>query len=125
MTDYDVKVQVIIHSGFDGKEFNDLLYETMKGVTVEHVKSLFEEDDALSSHVDGDLEFRFLDGYKVRLSYTFACHDENPAEEESFAGYCLKTIQEKLEEYGYRLDKMTFKAEEADVSFLKQMGFML
>lgn len=125
MTDYDVKVQVIIHSGFDGKEFNDLMYETMKGVLVEHVKSLFEEDDTLSSHVDGDLKFRFLDGYKVRLSYTFSCNDENPAEAESFASYCLKSIQEKLEEYGYRLGKMTFKVEEADVSFLKQMGFML
>lgn len=47
---------------------------------MEHVKSLFEEDDALSSHVDGDLKFRFLDVHKVRLSYTFSCHDENPAE---------------------------------------------
>lgn len=125
MLDYDVKVQVVIHSGFDGKEFNDLMYETMKGQIVEDVKSLFEQEDTLCSHVDGDLKFRFLDGYKVRLSYTFACHDENPAEAESFASYSLKMIQKKLEERGYRLGKMTFKAEEADVSLLKQMGFML
>lgn len=125
MTDYDVKVQVILHSGFDGKEFNDLMYETMKAQLMENVKSLFEKEDALSSYVSGELKFQFFGGHRVRLTYTFSCHDENPAEAEGFAHFCLESIREKLEGYGYRLGEMSFQTEENDMSLLRQMGVMV
>ena len=48
-------------------------------------------------------------------------HDENEAEAESFSAYCVRGIQDKLEEFGCKIRKIDCVAEEADMTWLDRL----
>ena len=120
--DYDVQTKVRFRLDFDGTgESNILLLPDIQKQFVQHVKEVFEQDATLGSgYVSSDLNFHF-DGRTVQLEYTFSCHDENEAEAESFSKYCVRGVQEELEEFGCKIRKIECKAEEADTSWLDRL----
>ena len=67
----------------------------------------------------------FLDGYKVRVEYEFSCFDENMQEAEGFSNYCVKGVQSRLEELGYRMESISSKAEEMDMGWLDELESMV
>ena len=100
MRDYEVKTAVLFHTGFNDGECNRLMFEGMKEKIVEDIRSAFEKDVTLSPNITSNLDFTFS-GYKVKVEYTFSCHDENEAEAERFSNYCLQNIRQGLEAVSY------------------------
>ena len=120
--DYNVQTKVTFRLDFDGSgDFNMLLLPDIQKQFAQHVKEVYEHDDTLGSgYISSDLDFHF-DGRTVQLQYTFSCHDENEAEAESFSDYCVRCVQEKLEEFGCKIRKIDCKAEEADMEWLDRL----
>ena len=90
---------------------------------VNDIRSAFEKDSTLSQNITSNLDFTFS-GYKVKVEYTFSCHDENEAEAESFSNYCLQNIREGLQEKGYTMEKVTCEAGEMDMAWLDRLETM-
>lgn len=123
MQDYEVNTSVLFNTGFDNRECNDLMFDSMKDKIVKDITKAFEEDQILSEYISSDLKFTFS-GYKVNVEYTFSCHDENEAEAESFSEYALKNIQGRLQENGYTIEKVTCVANEMDMEWLDRLEGM-
>lgn len=115
MKDYTVNTAITFHTGFDDRENNCLMYEGMKEKIKHDMQTAFLNDESLKGYITSDLTLRFLDGYKVRVEYEFSCHDENKQEAEGFSNYCVKGVQSRLEELGYRMESISSKAEEMDM----------
>lgn len=123
MKDYEVNTAVLFHTGFADGECNRLMFEGMKEKIVNDIRSEFEKDSTLSQNITSNLDFTFS-GYKVKVEYTFSCHDENEAEAESFSNYCLQNIREGLQEKGYTMEKVTCEAGEMDMAWLDRLETM-
>ncbi|CAK7088833.1 MAG: hypothetical protein ENTB_04563 [Enterocloster aldenensis] len=123
MKDYEVNTAVLFNTGFDDRECNFLMFENRKERIVNDIKEAIEEDKMLSQYISSILNFTFT-GYKVKVEYTFTCHDENEAEAESFSNYCLQTIRERLQEQGYTMEKVTCTASEMDMGWLDRLEEM-
>ena len=108
--DYDVHTQVSFL----------LALPDVQSEFTKHVQNVFQKDNTLGSYIQGDLTFRF-DGRRVRLDYTFSCHDENAEEAESFSDYCLQGVRKDLESFGCKMTQVQCTAEEADMAWLDQM----
>lgn len=121
--DYEVRTKVLLDCGFDDRECNCLMFDGMKNEMVERIRAVFEHDKTLSDYITSDLNFTFS-GYNVELGYTFSCNDENEAEAESFSAYCLRSIEGKLQEQGFRVKNITSKAEEMDMQWLDRLESM-
>lgn len=121
--DYEVRTKVLLDCGFDDRECNCLMFDGMKNEMVERIRAVFEHDKTLSEYITSDLNFTFS-GYKVELEYTFSCNDENEAEAEGFSAYCLRSIEGKLQEQGFRVKNITSKAEEMDMQWLDRLESM-
>ncbi len=119
--DYDVETKVSFVLNFDGDgALNIMALPTVHQQFVEHVREIYEQDDTLCAHIRGNLNFRF-DGPRVRLEYTFSCHDENTAEAESFSTYCVRGVQKELEKFGCKVTRVKCIASEADMTWLDQL----
>lgn len=120
MLDYDVKVTIKFRLSFDPEgEMNSLAIPQVFEGFAEHVRDTFEiwEDGFFSNYINSNLDFG-LNFPHVTLTYNFSCHDESPEEAESFAEYVLsKDFKECLTSFGCEITKMTFEAEEADMSW--------
>lgn len=125
MRDYTVNTAIILHTGFDDKECNCLMYDGMKEKIVTDIQSVFQSDERLKGYITSDLTVHFLDGYKVRVEYEFSCYDENEREAEGYSNYCAARIQSRLEELGYRMESISSKAEEMDMGWLNELETML
>lgn len=123
MKDYEVNTTVLFNTGFDNKEFNFLMFDSMKDKIVNDIRAAFEEDKTLSENITGNLNFKFS-GYKVMVEYTFLCHDENESEAESFSNYCLRYIRDRLQEQGYTIEKVDCEANEMDMEWLDRLEEM-
>lgn len=123
MQDYEVNTTVLFNTGFDDKEFNFLMFDSMKDKIVNDIREAFEEDKTLSENINGNLNFKFS-GYKVMVEYTFLCHDENESEAESFSNYCLRYIRDRLQEQGYTIEKVDCEASEMDMEWLDRLEEM-
>ena len=118
--DYDVQTKVTFRLDFDGSgEFNTLLLPDVQKKFAQHVKEVYE-GDVMEGYISSDLEFHF-DGRRAQLEYTFTCHDENEAEAESFSAYCVQCVQEELEEFGCKVDKINCSAGEADMTWMDRL----
>lgn len=113
MRDYRVKTKVNILTGFPSEEFNLLMFESAKQNIINKITDIIKSDEVLSLYIEGDLFFRF-NGYKVSLEYTFACHDENRKEAESFSQESVEHIRSELAESGYKIEKIHCHAKEVD-----------
>ena len=123
MRDYEVNTAVIFNTGFDDMECNRLMFEGMKEKIVDDIRRAFEKDKKLSENITSDLDFTFS-GYKVKVGYTFSCHDENEAEAESFSNYCLQNIRQELQEQGYTMENVACEASEMDMGWLDRLEEM-
>ena len=88
-------------------------------------KRILKIPPSLNGYITSDLTLRFLDGYKVRVEYEFSCYDENEQEAEGFCNYCIKGVQSRLEELGYRMEGISSKAEEMDMGWLNELESMV
>lgn len=101
------------------------MYEGMKEKIKHDIQTAFLSDDSLKCYITSDLTLRFLDGYKVRVEYEFSCYDENKQEAEGFSNYCVKGVQSRLEELGFRMESISSKAEEMDMGWLDELESMV
>ena len=101
------------------------MYEGMKEMIKHDIQTAFLSDESLKGYTTSDLTLRFLDGYKVRVEYEFSCYDENKQEAEGFSNYCVKGVQSRLEELGYRMESISSKAEEMDMGWLDELESMV
>lgn len=120
MADYEVKTAILIDTGFDDRECNSLMYDGWKEKMGEDIRKAFAGDEALAGYITSDLNFLFI-GYKVKLEYTFSCNDDSEQEAEDYAVFCLKGIQQKLEEVGYHIEKITCRAGAMDMEWLDKL----
>ena len=125
LKDYTVNTAITFHTGFDDRENNCLMYEGMKEKIKNDIQTAFLNDESLKGYITSDLTLRFLDGYKVRVEYEFSCYDENKQEAEGFSNYCVKGVQSRLEELGYRMESISSKAEEMDMGWLDELESMV
>ena len=101
------------------------MYEGMKEMIKHDIQTAFLSDESFKGYITSDLTLRFLDGYKVRVEYEFSCYDENKQEAEGFSNYCVKGVQSRLEELGYRMESISSKAEEMDMGWLDELESMV
>lgn len=120
MADYEVKTDILIRTEFDDRECNSLMYESWKEKIVEDIRSIFAENEMLAGNITSELKFVFV-GYKVKLEYTYSCNDESGQEAEKFSEYCIKGIEQNLEEAGYHIENITCHACEMDMEWLDQL----
>ena len=125
LKDYTVNTAITFHTGFDDRENNCLMYEGMKEKIKKDIQTAFLNDESLKGYITSDLTLRFLDGYKVRVEYEFSCYDENKQEAEGFSNYCVKGVQSRLEELGFRMESISSKAEEMDMGWLDELESMV
>ncbi len=125
LKDYTVNTAITFHTGFDDRENNCLMYEGMKEKIKKDIQTAFLNDESLKGYITSDLTLRFLDGYKVRVEYEFSCYDENKQEAEGFSNYCVKGVQSRLEELGYRIESISSKAEEMGMGWLDELESMV
>ena len=125
LKDYTVDTAITFHTGFDDRECNCLMYEGMKEKIKHDIQTAFLSDESLKGYITSDLTLRFLDGYKVRVEYEFSCYDENKQEAEGFSNYCVKGVQSRLEELGYRIESISSKAEEMGMGWLDELESMV
>lgn len=125
MKDYTVNTAITFHTGFDDRECNCLMYEGMKEKIKNDIQTAFLNDERLKGYITSDLTLRFLDGYKVRVEYEFSCYDENEQEAEGYSIYCVKGVQNRLEELGYRMQCISSKAEDMDMGWLDELESMV
>lgn len=125
MKDYTVNTAITFHTGFDDRECNCLMYEGMKEKIKNDIQTAFLNDERLKGYITSDLTLRFLDGYKVRVEYEFSCYDENKQEAEGYSIYCVKGVQNRLEELGYRMQCISSKAEDMDMGWLDELESMV
>ena len=125
LKDYTVNTAITFHTGFYDRENNCLMYEGMKEKIKKDIQTAFLNDESLKGYITSDLTLRFLDGYKVRVEYEFSCYDENKQEAEGFSNYCVKGVQSRLEELGYRIESISSKAEEMGMGWLDELESMV
>ena len=125
LKDYTVNTAITFYTGFDDRENNCLMYEEMKEKIKYDIQTAFLNDESLKGYITSDLTLRFLDGYKVRVEYEFSCYDENKQEAEGFSNYCVKGVQSRLEELGFRMESISSKAEEMDMGWLDELESMV
>lgn len=80
---------------------------------ISHVTGIFDKDSALAERTVGDLDFTFQ-GRCAEVQYTFARRDKDAASAEAFSEQCVRAVQDKLEGYGCKIEKIECFAEELD-----------
>ncbi len=91
----------------------------LKDEFISHVKDVFDEDTPLSERTVGPLDFDFQDGC-AEVYYTFASQDKDEASAEAFSEQCVRDVQDRLEEYGCKIEKIKCFAEELEPDPVKE-----
>ena len=100
------------HEAFGGTWLSDHVPNRLGGFLDETPAQKTEEIQMSGehlSHPEWEGEEVGLDVYKVRVEYEFSCYDENEQEAEGFCNYCIKGVQSRLEELGYRMECISSK----------------
>ena len=119
--DYNVHTDIKVRLDFDGTdEMNILAMPAVQSQFTDHVMTVFRDDRTLSEHVSGNLDFTF-DGRNARVQYIFSCHDDSPAEAESFSRFCVNGVKPRLQAFGCVVQAVTCHAEEADMTWLDEL----
>lgn len=80
---------------------------------ISYVTGIFNRDEALSERTVGNLNFTFQ-GRCAEVWYTFARRDRDEASAESFSKQCVRNVQDELEGYGCKIEKIECIAEELE-----------
>ena len=84
--------------------------DTMKETFVNRVTEIFDSDEALSGYRVSELYFSFHDDC-AEVEYSFADRTTEESLAEAFSEQCVRRVQAKLEEYGYKIEKIDCYAE--------------
>lgn len=87
--------------------------DTMQDTFAGHVTGIFNSDEALAERTVGDLNFTFR-GRCAEVQYTFARQDKDAASAEKFSEQCVRDVQDALEGYGCKIEKIDCFAEELE-----------
>lgn len=80
---------------------------------ISHVTGIFNRDEVLSERTVGNLNFTFR-GRCAEVWYTFARQDRDEASAELFSEQCVRNVQDELEGYGCKIEKIECIAEELE-----------
>lgn len=108
MLDFAVSCQITFHMICEDKA-NPASYDAF----ISHVTGIFNRDEVLAERTVGDLDFTFR-GRCAEARYTFARQDKDEASAEAFSEQCVRDVQDVLEGYGCRIEKIDCIAEELE-----------
>ena len=108
MPDFAVSCQITFHMICEDKA-SPASYDAF----ISHVTGIFNRDDTLAERTVGDLDFTFR-GRRAEVRYTFARQDKDEASAEMFSKQCVLDVQDALEGYGCRIEKIDCIAEELE-----------
>ena len=108
MPDFAVSCQITFHMICEDKA-SPASYDAF----ISHVTGIFNRDDTLAERTVGDLDFTFR-GRRAEVRYTFARQDKDEASAEAFSEQCVRDVQDALEGYGCRIEKIDCIAEELE-----------
>jgi len=108
MLDFAVSCQISFHMICEDKA-SPASYDAF----ISHVTGIFNRDDTLAERTVGDLDFTFR-GRRAEVRYTFARQDKDEASAEAFSEQCVRDVQDVLEGYGCRIEKIDCIAEELE-----------
>jgi len=108
MLNFAVDCQLSFRFARDGQEAAE-----SKDAFISHVTGIFNRDDTLAERTVGDLDFTFR-GRRAEVRYTFARQDKDEASAEMFSKQCVLDVQDALEGYGCRIEKIDCIAEELE-----------
>lgn len=83
-----------------------------------HVNGIFNQDETLAERTVGDLDITFQ-GCCAEVRYTFARQDKDAASAEMFSKQCVLDVQDQLEGYGCKIEKIECFAEELEPDYGK------
>ena len=108
MLDFAVDCQLTFRFARDGQEAAE-----SKDAFISHVTEVFNEDTALAERTVGGLDFTFQDGC-AEVRYTFASQEKDEASAEAFSEQCVRDVQDRLEGFGCKVEKIECFAEELE-----------
>ena len=73
----------------------------------------YNEDTPLAERTVGGLDFDFRDGC-AEVRYTFASQEKDKASAEVFSEQCVRDVQDRLEGFGCKVEKIKCFAEELE-----------
>ena len=108
MLNFAVDCQLSFRFARDGQEAAE-----SKDAFISHVTEVFNEDTALAERTVGGLDFDFRDGC-AEVRYTFASQEKDEASAEAFSEQCVRDVQDRLEGFGCKVEKIECFAEELE-----------
>ena len=108
MLNFAVDCQLSFRFVRDGQEAAE-----PKDAFISHVTEVFNEDTALAERTVGGLDFDFRDGC-AEVHYTFASQEKDKASAEVFSEQCVRDVQDRLEGFGCKVEKIECFAEELE-----------
>ena len=108
MLNFAVDCQLSFRFARDGQEAAE-----SKDAFISHVTEVFNEDTALAERTVGGLDFTFQDGC-AEVRYTFASQEKDKASAEVFSEQCVRDVQDRLEGFGCKVEKIECFAEELE-----------
>lgn len=84
-----------------------------KDAFISHITEVFNEDTPLAERTVGGLDFDFRDGC-AEVRYTFASQEKDKASAEVFSEQCVRDVQDRLEGFGCKVEKIKCFAEELE-----------
>ena len=108
MLDFAVACQLTFRFARDGQEAAG-----SKDAFISHITEVFNEDTALAERTVGGLDFTFQDGC-AEVRYTFASQEKDEASAEAFSEQCVRDVQDRLEGFGCKVEKIECFAEELE-----------
>ena len=86
---------------------------------ISHVTGIFNQDQALAERTVGGLDVAFQ-SHCAEVRYTFARQDKDAASAEMFSKQCVLDVQDQLEEYGCKIEKIECFAEELEPDHMRE-----
>ena len=108
MLNFAVDCRLSFRFARDGQETAE-----SKDAFISHVTEVFNEDTALAERTVGGLDFDFRDGC-AEVRYTFASQEKDKASAEVFSEQCVRDVQDRLEGFGCKVEKIECFAEELE-----------
>ncbi len=108
MLNFAVDCQLLFRFARDGQEAAE-----SKDAFISHITEVFNEDTPLAERTVGGLDFDFRDGC-AEVRYTFASQENDKASAEVFSEQCVRDVQDRLEGFGCKVEKIECFAEELE-----------
>lgn len=111
MPDFAVACQISFRFTHEDQE-----YPGLHDAFISHVTGIFNQDQALAERTVGGLDVAFQN-HCAEVRYTFARQDKDAASAEMFSKQCVLDVQDQLEGYGCKIEKIECFAEELEPDY--------